>query len=177
MLLAELGADVLRVDRPGGGARIVVPPEDDVLQPQPAVRRGRPEVGRGARRRSCGWSSGADVLDRGAAARRHRAAGRSAPTSCLARNPRLVYARMTGWGQDGPLAARAGHDINYLGLTGALHAIGTADKPVPPLNIGADFGGGSMFLVVGHPGRAARARHQRRGARSSTRRWSTAPAR
>ena len=56
---------------------------------------------------------------------------------------------MTGWGQDGPLAPRAGHDINYLGLTGALHAIGTADKPVPPLNIGADFGGGSMFLVVG----------------------------
>jgi alpha-methylacyl-CoA racemase len=56
---------------------------------------------------------------------------------------------MTGWGQDGPLAQRAGHDINYLGLTGALHAIGTADKPVAPLNIGADFGGGSMFLLVG----------------------------
>jgi alpha-methylacyl-CoA racemase len=71
------------------------------------------------------------------------------PEDALARNPRLVYARMTGWGQHGPLAARAGHDINYLGLTGALHAIGTADKPVVPLNIGADFGGGSMFLVVG----------------------------
>jgi alpha-methylacyl-CoA racemase len=56
---------------------------------------------------------------------------------------------MTGWGQEGPMALRAGHDINYLGLTGALHAIGTADKPVPPLNIGADFGGGSMFLLVG----------------------------
>jgi alpha-methylacyl-CoA racemase len=56
---------------------------------------------------------------------------------------------MTGWGQDGPLAERAGHDINYLGLTGALHAIGTADKPIAPLNIGADFGGGSLFLVVG----------------------------
>jgi alpha-methylacyl-CoA racemase len=56
---------------------------------------------------------------------------------------------MTGWGQDGPLADRAGHDINYLGLTGALHAIGTAEAPVPPLNIGADFGGGAMFLVVG----------------------------
>jgi alpha-methylacyl-CoA racemase len=67
----------------------------------------------------------------------------------LARNPRLVYARMTGWGQDGPLAQRAGHDINYLGLTGALHAIGTTDKPIPPLNVGADFGGGSMFLLVG----------------------------
>jgi alpha-methylacyl-CoA racemase len=71
------------------------------------------------------------------------------PDDCLARNPRLVYARMTGWGQDGPLADRAGHDINYLGLTGALHAIGPAEKPVPPLNIGADFGGGSMFLLVG----------------------------
>jgi alpha-methylacyl-CoA racemase len=56
---------------------------------------------------------------------------------------------MTGWGQHGPLASRAGHDINYLGLTGALHAIGTAEKPVVPLNVGADFGGGSMFLVVG----------------------------
>jgi alpha-methylacyl-CoA racemase len=71
------------------------------------------------------------------------------PDEVLARNPRLVYARMTGWGQDGPLAQRAGHDINYLGLTGALHAIGTADKPIVPLNIGADFGGGSMFLLVG----------------------------
>src|SRR3954467_8476949 len=56
---------------------------------------------------------------------------------------------MTGWGQGGALAQRAGHDINYLSLTGALHAIGPADKPVAPLNIGADFGGGSMFLVVG----------------------------
>jgi alpha-methylacyl-CoA racemase len=56
---------------------------------------------------------------------------------------------MTGWGQDGPFASTAGHDINYLSLTGALHAIGTADRPVPPLNLGADFGGGSMFLLVG----------------------------
>jgi alpha-methylacyl-CoA racemase len=71
------------------------------------------------------------------------------PEECLARNPRLVYARMTGWGQDGPFALTAGHDINYLSLTGALHAIGTAERPVPPLNMGADFGGGSMFLLVG----------------------------
>ena len=72
------------------------------------------------------------------------------PDDCHARNPRLIYARMTGWGQDGPLATRAGHDINYISLTGALHAIGRAgERPVPPLNLVGDFGGGSMLLVVG----------------------------
>ncbi len=64
-------------------------------------------------------------------------------------NPKLVYGRMTGWGQDGPLAARAGHDINYLALSGALHAIGTPEKPIAPLNLCADYGGGAMFLVAG----------------------------
>jgi alpha-methylacyl-CoA racemase len=67
----------------------------------------------------------------------------------LARNPRLVYGRITGWGQHGPLAQAAGHDINYLSLTGALNAIGTADKPVPPLNLAADYAGGAMFLMTG----------------------------
>lgn len=72
------------------------------------------------------------------------------PEVCLARNPRLVYGRMTGWGQTGPLASTAGHDINYLAITGALHAIGRADGgPTPPLNLIADYGGGAMFLVVG----------------------------
>jgi alpha-methylacyl-CoA racemase len=72
------------------------------------------------------------------------------PDHCLSRNPRLVYARMTGWGQHGPLADRAGHDINYIGLTGVLHAIGTAGaRPTPPLNLVGDFGGGSLYLVVG----------------------------
>ncbi len=71
------------------------------------------------------------------------------PDAMLARNPKLVYGRMTGWGQFGPYAPMAGHDINYLSLSGALHAIGTADKPVPPLNLVADYGGGSMFLMVG----------------------------
>jgi alpha-methylacyl-CoA racemase len=72
------------------------------------------------------------------------------PEVCLARNPRLVYGRMTGWGQTGPLAQTAGHDINYLALSGALHAIGRADGgPTPPLNLIADYGGGAMFLVVG----------------------------
>jgi alpha-methylacyl-CoA racemase len=72
------------------------------------------------------------------------------PDECHARNPRLVYGRMTGWGQDGPMAPRAGHDINYIALTGVLHAIGrSGDRPVPPLNLVADMGGGSMLLLVG----------------------------
>jgi alpha-methylacyl-CoA racemase len=72
------------------------------------------------------------------------------PEDCAAHNPGLVYARMTGWGQDGPLAQTAGHDINYLGLTGVLNAIGAAEKaPTPPLNIAADYGGGTMFLLFG----------------------------
>ena len=71
------------------------------------------------------------------------------PDVVLARNPRLVYGRMTGWGQEGPLAHAAGHDINYISLTGALHAIGTKEKPVPPLNLVGDFGGGALYLAVG----------------------------
>ena len=72
------------------------------------------------------------------------------PDACLVRNPRLVYGRMTGWGQDGPLARLAGHDINYISLTGALAAMGTPDSgPVPPLNLVGDFGGGGMVLAFG----------------------------
>ncbi|WP_448628270.1 CaiB/BaiF CoA transferase family protein [Geodermatophilus sp. URMC 64] len=145
MLLAELGADVVRVDRPRG-ARLF-PPEKEALhrsRPSAAVDLKSP-AGRDVVLRLAG---SADVLVEGLRPGVTERLG-IGPDDCLARNPRLVYARMTGWGQDGPLADRAGHDINYLGLTGALHAIGTADKPIPPLNIGADFGGGSMFLVVG----------------------------
>ncbi len=71
------------------------------------------------------------------------------PEPALARNAALVYGRMTGWGQTGPLAARAGHDIDYIALSGALHAIGGADKPEPPLNLVGDFGGGALYLAVG----------------------------
>jgi alpha-methylacyl-CoA racemase len=71
------------------------------------------------------------------------------PDVVQARNPRLVYGRMTGWGQHGPLAQAAGHDINYISVTGALAAIGTREKPVPPLNLVGDFGGGALYLVVG----------------------------
>jgi alpha-methylacyl-CoA racemase len=146
MLLAELGADVVRVDRPGGGAKLF-PPEKEALhrsRPCAAVDLKKPE-GRDVVLRMV---EAADVLVEGLRPGVTERLGLG-PDDCLARNPRLVYARMTGWGQTGPLADRAGHDINYLGLTGALHAIGPADKPIPPLNIGADFGGGSMFLVVG----------------------------
>jgi alpha-methylacyl-CoA racemase len=71
------------------------------------------------------------------------------PDAVMARNPKLVYGRMTGWGQEGPLVQAAGHDINYIAVTGALAAIGTRDKPVPPLNLVGDFGGGALYLVVG----------------------------
>jgi alpha-methylacyl-CoA racemase len=146
MLLAELGADVIRVDRPTGGSRLVATDYDVLNRSRPSVAvdlkvpAGRDVVLR--------LVDEADVLVEGLRPRVTERLGLG-PDECLARNPRLVYARMTGWGQDGPLAQRAGHDINYLGLTGALHAIGPADRPVVPLNIGADFGGGSMFLVVG----------------------------
>jgi alpha-methylacyl-CoA racemase len=146
MLLAELGADVLKVDRPGGGASVT--PAD-----KEALHRSRPSVavdlkspaGRDVLLRLV---DSADVLVEGLRPGVTERLGLG-PQECLARNPRLVYARMTGWGQDGPFALTAGHDINYLSLTGALHAIGTAERPVPPLNIGADFGGGSMFLLLG----------------------------
>jgi alpha-methylacyl-CoA racemase len=71
------------------------------------------------------------------------------PDAALARNPKLVYGRMTGWGQFGPLAQAAGHDINYIAVTGALHAIGLPEKPTPPLNLVGDFGGGALYLMVG----------------------------
>jgi alpha-methylacyl-CoA racemase len=86
------------------------------------------------------------------------------PDTCLERNPRLVYGRMTGWGQDGPLATTPGHDINYLALTGALYAIGEAGgPPVPPVNLLGDFAGGSMFLVAGVLAALYERRHSGRG--------------
>jgi len=71
------------------------------------------------------------------------------PDECLRRNPRLVYGRVTGWGQEGPLAPSAGHDLNYIALSGALDCIGTRERPVPPLNLVGDYGGGSLYLLVG----------------------------
>ena len=145
LLLAELGADVLRVERPGGGGLDVVP--------SPALYRSRPcaavdvksPAGREVVLR---LASGADVLVEGMRPGVVERLGLG-PEAVLARNPRLVYARMTGWGQDGPLARRAGHDITYAALTGLLHSVGTAERPLPPANYLADFAGGTMFLVAG----------------------------
>jgi alpha-methylacyl-CoA racemase len=145
MMLADLGADVVRVERPSGGPRLGAG-RDQLLRGRRSVAAdlkspaGRETVLRLAER--------ADVLLEGLRPGVTERLG-VGPADCQARNPGLVYARMTGWGQDGPLAARAGHDINYIGLTGVLHAIGPAEAPVPPLNLVGDFGGGSMLLVVG----------------------------
>ncbi|NKQ53227.1 CoA transferase [Amycolatopsis sp. K13G38] len=141
MLLADLGADVVRVERPGSKDR-------------DALLRGRRSVFADlktaeGRDRVLGLAGAADVLIEGY---RPGVAERLGvgPQACHAVNPRLIYGRMTGWGQEGPLAQRAGHDINYISLTGSLHAIGRAgERPVPPLNLVGDFGGGSMFLLAG----------------------------
>jgi alpha-methylacyl-CoA racemase len=147
MVLADLGADVVRVDRPGG-LRLV-----DDSAPDPTLR-GRRRVAADlkdpeGRETVLRLVEQADVLLEGYRPGVTERLG-VGPAECHARNPRLVYARMTGWGQDGPMATQAGHDINYISLTGALHAIGRAGgRPVPPLNLVGDFGGGSMLLVIG----------------------------
>jgi alpha-methylacyl-CoA racemase len=146
MLLAELGADVVRIDRPGGGVVIESRPGQTLHRSRPCIAldlknpRGRDAVLRLVEQ--------ADVFVEG---RRPGVTERLGlgPADCLAVNPRLVYGRMTGWGQDGPFAQMAGHDINYASITGALHAIGPKEQPIPPLNLVADFGGGSMFLIMG----------------------------
>ncbi len=97
------------------------------------------------------------------------------PDVCLARNPRLVYGRMTGWGQEGPLAHAAGHDINYIALAGALDSIGRrGEPPLPPLNLVGDFGGGGMYLAFGVVCALVERGALRARARWSTPRWSTA---
>ena len=149
MMLADLGADVVRVDRPSGGLRSARPGCPGSRRCAAAA--GSPPISRTRRaaRPCCAWSSGPTCCSRASGPASPSGSG-VGPADCHARNPRLVYGRMTGWGQDGPLAARAGHDINYISLTGALHAIGRAgERPVPPLNLVGDFGGGSMLLVVG----------------------------
>ncbi len=144
MVLADLGADVLRVDRPGGGG---VSPYDVLTRSRrsAAVDLKRPWAAEVVLR----LADHADVLVEGL---RPGVAERLGvgPATALARNERLVYARMTGCGQDGPLAPRVGHDLDYLAVSGALSAIGEpGGPPVPPLNLVGDFGGGSMLLVAG----------------------------
>jgi len=142
LLLAELGAEVIRIDRPtAGGLDTAV------------LRRSRPSIAVDLKNPAgieavLKLVETADVIVEGLRPGVMERLGLG-PDDCLARNPRIVYGRMTGWGQDGPLADRAGHDITYAALTGALHATGSADKPRNAVNLVADFGGGTLFLVMG----------------------------
>jgi len=142
MLLSDLGAEVLRIERVGGGFR------------NPVLDRGRARLALDIRTpegrdRALAITDRADVLIEGLRPGVMERLGLG-PEVMLERNPRLVYGRMTGWGQTGPLAQVAGHDLNYIALSGALAAIGTpGTPPPPPLNLIGDFGGGSLYLVTG----------------------------
>ena len=145
MMLSDMGAEVIRVDR----------------MPAPGARRGRDVLARNRRSIAVDLKNPAGVevvlklVDTADALFEGFRPGVTerlgvGPDACMVRNERLVYGRMTGWGQDGPMAHAAGHDINYIGLAGALHAIGEpGGKPVPPLNLIGDFGGGGMLLAYG----------------------------
>ncbi|MET8471892.1 CaiB/BaiF CoA-transferase family protein [Streptomyces sp. NPDC006422] len=145
MLLADLGAEVVRIDRPGEAGR---------ASPHPVILRGRssvaldlkaPEGAEAARKLIARSDAVVEGFRPGVAERLGLG-----PDVLLAADPALVYGRMTGWGQDGPLAQEPGHDINYIAVAGALHTIGAADgDPVAPLNLVGDFGGGGMLLALG----------------------------
>src|SRR3990167_11273462 len=148
MLLADLGAEVIRIDRtePSGlGVPMDVKFEVSGRNRRSVALDIKQAAGRDAALRLIdradvlieGWRPGvAERLGMG-------------PEVCHARNPGLVFGRMTGFGQTGPLSQAAGHDLNYIALTGALHAIGGKDKPVPPLNLVGDYGGGALYLAFG----------------------------
>lgn len=147
MLLSDMGAEVIRVDRPGGGNTLGANPADILNRGRQAIAvnlkdpQGVEIVLKLVER--------ADILIEGFRPGVMEKLGLG-PDVCLARNPKLAYGRMTGWGQEGPLSQAAGHDINYIALTGALSAIGRAgEAPVPPMNLLGDFGGGALFLVTG----------------------------
>ena len=148
MMLADMGADVVRVERIASVAPDSDPPPDP-LQRGRAASIGldlKHADGPGVLLRLL---DGADVLIEGFRPGVMERLG-VGPDVCLDRNPRLVYGRMTGWGQDGPLADRAGHDLDYLAIAGALHPMGDPDRPPPvPLNLVADFGGGGLLLAFG----------------------------
>lgn len=147
MLLADLGCDVIIIDRPTAGTPSVPPAGDPRRRGQRSIVLDlKDEDDHAVLLRLI---LGCDVLIEGM---RPGVLERLdlAPERCCDLNPRLIYARMTGWGQEGPLANLAGHDINYVALSGALHAMGDADRPPSvPLNLLGDYGGGGMFLVVG----------------------------
>lgn len=147
MILSDLGADVLRVERPESCG----PGRPEPVDP---LTRGRRSIGLNLKD-PAGIDLLLDLLERSDVLVEGFRPGVTerlgfGPDVCAERNPRLIYARMTGWGQDGPLAPTAGHDIDYIGISGALHPIGRAgERPVPPLNLVGDFGGGGMLLAIG----------------------------
>jgi alpha-methylacyl-CoA racemase len=143
MLLSDLGADVIRIDRKGSGRS----------SPADVTARGRRSVALDLKSPAAVETclklmESADGLIEGFRPGVMERLGLG-PDVALARNPKLVFGRMTGWGQTGPYAKAAGHDMNYIAITGALAAIGTQDKPVPPLNLVGDFGGGALYLAFG----------------------------
>jgi len=149
MLLSDMGAEVLRIDR-AEEANLGIPTNAKYN----LLGRGRRSVAIDLKRKegtevALTLISRADALIEGFRPGVMERLGLG-PDVCMARNPRLIYGRMTGWGQEGPLAQAAGHDINYIALTGALHSIGRkGEAPVPPLNLVGDFGGGGVYLALG----------------------------
>lgn len=149
MLLSDMGAEVLRIDR-AEDANLGIPTEAKYG----VLNRGRRSVAIDLKQKegaevALKLIEKADALIEGFRPKVMERLGLG-PDVCLARNPKLVFGRMTGWGQDGPLAHAAGHDINYIALTGALHSIGRkGEAPVPPLNLVGDFGGGGVYLALG----------------------------
>ncbi|ODT88072.1 CaiB/BaiF CoA-transferase family protein [Phenylobacterium sp. SCN 70-31] len=157
MLLSDLGADVVRIDRKGQGRGA----------PSDVTSRGRRSVALDLKTpeavETClKLMERADAIIEGFRPGVMERLGLG-PDLALKRNPNLVYGRMTGWGQTGPYAQAAGHDMNYIAITGALHAIGTQDKPVPPLNLVGDFGGGALYLAFGVLAGVIQARETGRG--------------
>jgi alpha-methylacyl-CoA racemase len=149
MMLADMGADILRIDRlETRDLGLPLEAKFDVMG------RGRRSIALDLKKTEAvdivlALAAKADVLIEGFRPGVTERLGLG-PDTCLARNPRLIYGRVTGWGQDGPLAQAAGHDINYIAISGALHAIGRAGQPpVPPLNLVGDFGGGALYLAFG----------------------------
>ncbi len=144
MMLADMGAEVIRVDRIGGRSS----------RGRDVLTRGRKSIAVDLKSESgkeviLKLCESSDALFEGFRPGVTERLGLG-PGDCMARNPKLVYGRMTGWGQEGPMSQAAGHDINYISLVGALHAIGAkGEKPVPPLNLVGDFGGGGMVLAFG----------------------------
>ena len=164
MLLADLGARVIRIDRPPTPQRGGL---EALMRNDSVVDRGRQSLSLNMKDPRAVDAvlrlvETADILVEGFRPGVAEKLGLG-PAPCHARNPRLVYGRMTGWGQTGPLAQTAGHDINYVSLSGALHAIGTAAQPLPPLNLVGDYGGGGMLLAMGVLAAVTRVQHSGEG--------------